>query len=332
MPRVAVWGDLHLGKLSHKVENHLELQFLCLNKMMKEVKEHGLKRVVLLGDVFDKPSVTPSIVIELIRFFLNNKEIVFDWVMGNHDRTSKAEATVDIINELATLKALPNLTIYEKPTAIDGLGFLPYPHKKPLKDTVLSFAHVDRPGARMDTGRIISEKGKWNEDHFFVIGHIHTAQKVGKRSYYTGSPFQLSFGEKVDKHWAIVSYDKKDASAFSYKKIPIPPVYELINLTISSKKQLKEIKPHPKYYKITIGEGIKLPPNFLIENPNVELRGFQVKHDKDSKVLVSDQAIQVNVTYKLEEYLDKKGLTTEEKEWCIKIVNKKIKHLIQSKN
>lgn len=322
--RLAVIGDLHLGKLDHKVDGHLGLQIHCLNKITTSIREHGLKSVVLLGDVFDKPSVTPTIVIEILRFFLKNKDLSFDWVMGNHDRTSKAEATVDILNELTTLDALPNLTIHNEPTSRGGVGFLPFPHKKPLKNTVLSFAHVDRPGARMDTGRVLSDKGEWDDKHIFVIGHIHTAQTVGKKSHYTGAPWQLSFGEQGPKHWAIVSFDPKDPKAFRYEQQPIPPVYEMHNITVNSKKQLKGLKPHPVYYKITL-DGVKLPPNFLAKNPNCEVRGFIMKRDDKAKVLVSDKAIDVKLTYKLTEFMAKKGLSEKETEWGFAFAEKALR-------
>lgn len=322
--RMAVVGDLHLGKLQHRVDGHLALQMRGLDKIMTEVRENGLSSVVLLGDVFDRPSVSPSLVIELLRFFIRNKDLQFHWVMGNHDRTSKAEATVDILLELSTLEALPNLRIYDEPTAVKGVGFLPFPHKKPLKGTVLSFAHVDRPGARMDTGRVLSSEGEWDESHTFIIGHIHTAQRVGKRTYYTGAPWQLSFGEQGPKHWAIVTYDPKDAKAFRYEEKPINPPYRMVNLTVTSKKELKGLDPHPTYYKLTL-EGVQLPPTFLVDNPNVEVRGFTVKRDETAKVLVSDKAVEVNLTYKLEEYLTKKGFSDKDVAWGVKFVDRKLR-------
>jgi hypothetical protein len=87
---------------------------------------------------------------------------------------------------------------------------------------------------------------------------------------------------------------------------------------------LKGLKPHPTYYKLTL-DGVTLPPTFLAEHPNVEVRGFTVKRDEKAKVLVSDKAIEVNLTYKLPDFLTRKGFSEDEIKWGVDFVEKKLR-------
>ena len=322
MKRFGVIGDLHLGKLNHRLEDYMALQFKTLDNIIKRIRENGLTEVVLLGDVFDSPFVNPAIIIRLIRFFRTYSDIKWTWVEGNHDRTAQIESSIDVMNELSELEALPNLRIITKPTKDGIIGFLPYPHKKPLKGTQMSIAHVDRPGARRDNGSLTKAAGEWDEDHHFVIGHIHTAQKIGK-TYYTGSPYQLSFGEGTEKHWATVTIDgNKKGATFDYKRIPIVNEYELVNLHITTKKQLKKLslKPHPTYYKIVF-DGVDVPDNFLVDHPNCFIENMAIARtsieDALASIEKSGEIIVINPTYKLPEWLTDEGFSEDEVAWVV---------------
>lgn len=318
-----VIGDLHLNKLSHKIPNHLNKQFRMLDKIMKRIQDEGITNVVLLGDVFDKPNVTPGLIIRLIMFFNKYKEQTFHWVVGNHDRTSKEEASIDILKTLSEIELLANVNLYDEPTRMGktNVGFLPYPHKNPIDGTKLSFAHIERPGSKTDSGYPIKmKKGKddWDESHTFIIGHLHTPQKI-KKTYYTGTPYQLSFGEGLKKHWGIIEFDDKGPLNFKYTRVPIRNIYNLISITVKSKKDLKQVlagDPKRDFFKLKVAADYDLPKNFLIEHPNCFAEGISngdtTIADSIEELKNSDQEVRVHITYKLKEYLEARGFNEKQ--------------------
>lgn len=326
MAKMQLWGfigDLHLNKLNRFIDNHLDLQFTTLDQIIERMKEKGITTVVLLGDVLDKPEVEIYIIIRLLEWIEKHKDLQFKWICGNHDKNSDDAVQIDLIKFLATMGAISNLDIYVEPTKDGAVSFLPYPHKKLLSKTKLGIAHCDRPNARRDNGNIIVTDGKWQEDFDFVIGHNHTNQVI-KKTRYTGSPYQLSFGEKVDKFWGFVKIKNsvKDYY-FKYKDIPIVSVYQLINLTITSKKQLKKLEPAPTYYKLTI-KGVKLPSDFFLKHPNCFQHGDLPRsvEEGDDEHEFLDNEVVIDPLYGLSEYLTRKSLDKSEIKWAIKQVKK----------
>lgn len=317
--REAVIGDLHLDKLARRIDNHLVLQFMVLRTILQRVRDEGIKTVILLGDVLDKPTVEVGLLMALIRFLDEYKDLEIIWIVGNHDRTSAESSQVDLIKFVAELGAMSHVRIVNKPLRRGTIGYLPYPHTKPLPNTWLSYAHVDRPGARTDSGRLMKgDSKKWREDHIYVIGHIHTAQTIGK-TYYTGAPYQLSFGEQGDKHWAIVEYHTDDPDSFKYTEIPIVPQYRLINVEVNRLRDLKVLTPPSTndYYKLRLTRRLKLPRNLLTRYPNAHLDGNIALASPDvSDAIQHQRAAHISPTAGLASRLKTKGFGRPDIKWA----------------
>lgn len=326
--RLAVIGDLHLGKLSALIPKHLELQMRCIDEILAKVKDEGISTVVLLGDVFDKPTVNTSILNSLLTMFVKHKDLKFHWVAGNHEKTSKEKMHIDFFAYMKKLKLIRNVKVHVKSTKIGDLAFLPYPQKTPL--AFVNFAHIERPGVALDNGHVLKSKSKWPEKSNFVIGHIHTPQTVGKNTHYTGTPFQLSFGENEDKYWAIVEYDKK-TKHFLHIPVPVQKPYTLINIHIDSKKDLKTFlkykKDEPIYYKLKVNPSIKTPSNLLTANPNILVANISSKRitQKVKTLENENDTFQVSLTHLLEDFLENQKLSKSDIKWAVKLVRKNIK-------
>jgi len=308
---LAAIGDLHLGKLAF-IHDHLERQIAHLDGIAARIRDSDADKVVLLGDVFDKPAPPPATVMAFISWIVRHRDLRFDWIAGNHDRTSSVPAQVDVISMLAETGLLDNLTVHLEPSADGEIGFLPFPHKTPLPDTILSFGHVNRPGARTDNGWSVPD-GDWNEKHWYVLGHIHTAQKKG-RTWYPGSPWQLSFGEYGDLlGWAEIRMADKPR----YRFVETDPPYRLRRVHVESEDDLGEI-PGPNdfdWFSLSFDPGIDLPDGFLQDNPHCRLANSPRKR---AEAVEEDAVEGLDLMEMLERFLRGRGLSENDVRWAMK--------------
>ena len=318
---IAAIGDFHLDKLSDLIPNHLDLQFATLDKIMRQIKDKGIKHVVLLGDVFDTINPSDEVAIRFHNWILKHKSIQFDWVVGNHDATSLDKCRVDLAKETWAASLSGQLRIHRQPTIIDKhIGFLPYPHKQPLKGVSVNFAHVDRPGAMRDNGSKTRTTGEWDEKANFVIGHIHTAQSI-KLTHYPGAPFQLSFGEQGEKFWAHIRVNTK-LKKVKFIPVLIHPEYRLHNLVISKVEDLELLPEAPDYCKLWVEPGVTIPKRLLMEKPNCVMatQGTNVSKDLADIINKMENVVPViDVKYGLSDYLQTKHNLTDKQ---MKIANR----------
>ena len=326
--RTAVIGDFHLAKLDSRVPNFQERQWDIIYRITDEIVEAEIDKVVLLGDVFDRPSPGIGIAQSLIDYFMDYKQLQFAWICGNHDKITSEPAMIDFIDFTSRLGGgLTNLSVILKPETLSEFpyaGFLPYPHKNPLPETFISFAHVERPGAKWPNGDLCTATGDWVEDHYFIIGHLHDAQDI-ENTIYTGSPFQLSWGESTNqRHWGETGFN--DNGDFFYIRHPIRPNWMLINLDVNYEEDLKAIKPDPYFYKLRIHPDLVLPTNFLANNPNcfrtqLKLQDMNKAGERTREQLEAQLEL-IKMSTGLPEYLTNLGyLTPEEVEWSVQHFN-----------
>ena len=323
----AVIGDLHLNKLRTLIPDHLERQQNTLHTILDQVQEQGLDNVVLLGDVFDVPNPATEVLLALLHFLNTYSNVHFTWLMGNHDRHSGNAAHMDLFVNLSELKHLPNLTVVTAPTKVGNVSWLPYPHKTPLAGTDLVFAHVDRPGAQYDNGMIV--KGdEWDTRHHWIIGHIHKPQRMGTHTYYTGTPYQLSFGEVPNKHWAHVTITGKGSKfQMTYTPHAIPPPYVLKPVTLTKMKHFAKVsQEHEKHsdtwFRLKVAKGLQIPNTFLRDHPRCSLAVNRSSTPETTKIEFSDDALYINPLDGLVEYLASKGLNKKQIKWATKYAKK----------
>lgn len=235
-------GDLHLtdssgkGGLASYIENHDKHVVQLMDQPLSWAAKRGIKDVVLLGDICENPRMSYEAQLALLSVL--RQDFVFHIIPGNHDMLAEdpeAGHSLQIVREFR----LPNVNIYETPTVVDKVYFLPWPHSKFKKD-LLNVAHIDVQGSVTDSGRE-NKSDKLNSSNAdALIGHIHTSQQV-RNSLYPGTLYQTNFGESADKFFAHCVYD----DGWDKSLIKVKPKYVLHTVKVTSRKTLKSVPTGP---------------------------------------------------------------------------------------
>ena len=205
--KVALIADCHFGiKKSDIPFMESQLRFYK-EQFVPELKHANIKDIFILGDVFDTRQTinvqTINVVIDLFKNIL--KDFNISIIVGNHDMYM---TTTTDINSLKILDILPNVTVYEKQTAltIDGKTILLQPWITDYSTYILTehydyaFMHADIIGFDQGGGRL-SESGLMAKELLKKVdavytGHyhngIHRQFEKGKSVTYLGAPYQLT--------------------------------------------------------------------------------------------------------------------------------------------
>lgn len=123
---------------------------------------------------------------------------------------------------------------------------------------------------------------------YLALGHIHKPQILQKDDKFTycGSPINLGFGEKSNKHLVILDFNKKD---FTKKLVNVPVLMPLLqikgdNTEIIKDKILKDEKNNPSEDSTTFME-IIYTGETLNPNLNDELSDFIKNRNKNYEIL-----------------------------------------------
>lgn len=182
------------------------------------IESMNLPFVILLGDLLERRGLIEPGCLNYLFDKIRASPRHFIILNGNHDLINlKSPETA-----LKPLKALPNVTLVDKPILLHGCAFIPYIHdldelRKALKSfegkTKVGFGHLDILG--MDYGNgIRALHGIDVETIFstfdtFISGHFHKYQmiKSGSKTFcYLGGPYSHDWGEaNQDKY--IATFD-----------------------------------------------------------------------------------------------------------------------------
>jgi DNA repair exonuclease SbcCD nuclease subunit len=202
-------GDPHV-KISNLEESQKLLDFVV---SLYTPQHEGL---VLLGDLFDTHDIVR---LRVIDFWLQNinKLSLFKNVFvlrGNHDQEGSYEreesfSAVNLLNNVS-----PNIVIIDKPTAHEGLFFMPYKSKEkdfremlpnlPKKFHTL-ICHQTFDGSKY-------ESGIWAPDAFsidlpfknIISGHLHSTQEFANVFYPGTAKWETRSDANLDKGvWEI---------------------------------------------------------------------------------------------------------------------------------
>lgn len=214
-------GDVHLG-----VNKNNPVFFktaLIYAEWIKEIcKKRNIKKIIQLGDIFHNREMVHVPAINCAHdFFETLKDFEIHITIGNHDCVYNNSSDV---NSLKLLKNWPNITVHEKVTSINGLCFCGWGTK--LEDIPENqkaiFGHFDIKGFEMNAFKI-SEHGftassLMEKCQILFSGHYHKPQVRfydKKPLVYSGSAYQLNWGESGEKKYAYVF----DSSSLKYEII-----------------------------------------------------------------------------------------------------------------
>ncbi len=308
-------GDIHGDKLKNLFPNHIELQFNEINKVINYGRREGEKHFALLGDLSENIRLSQEAECAFIRFFCYwDGKIELDVILGNHDFAENSNHSLLPFMEMQRAGVFKTIRFHEKPyvNKIDGVyhNFCPYPFKEPVKNAV-NYGHFEVSGSLRDNGMVIAKAHDVGEKENWIMGHLHTPHTVG-RVHYTGTLYQLNFGESMPKSFSILNARLKGGKVkVEIERIRTAPAFRLINLVIDSEKDLKKIEKNPLYkYRLLTNVNFETERDILGEYDNVvKMEGFKSK--KELKALVEESFIEIteqklelpSIVEELEKYL-----------------------------
>ena len=252
-------GDLHLssqnghGGFSRFLDDSDAYILSEVQRVVDAGVERGIDHAIIYGDICDGVRMSYRAHLQLVEFFRRNKDIEFHVILGNHDKFAKDSHLGHSCEVLEEFR-LKNLVIYDEPKVVkfpDGsrVNFLPFPYSD-FKNC-LNVCHLDLSGAPMDNGKP-TKSDISSKSYHVVSGHIHSSSDF-KNTHYSGTLYQLNFGENVDrKGYHVIECDGGDAEV-TY--IPFTPRYELRTVVVDNASILSTLNSKDVFYRLLLPEG-----------------------------------------------------------------------------
>lgn len=308
-------SDLHIGeygKFTSRTDTALKVLGIMSELCVKE-------RVPLLhcGDLFhSSDKISPELLCKITDTFqkLATKDFIILSITGNHGSPVIHKIGVkDFISyDKAFMKAFPTLlysldyqhfrlnyqkhVVYGVPYIDNNIGLSDYLKSitlNPKKKNIL-LLHTDYPGAKDTDGREIDSVENLNLNtlnrfDLILCGHIHKPQRLGKKVYMIGAPYQQRRTDKDCKlgYWKVYS----DLSM-----------------------EFVELKGFPKFIDVESEDEIKDDGNY-----------YTVLPKKTSNLVNTNHKITKQLSKKAlaRKYLKEKGITEQDKkELLIDILKK----------
>lgn len=239
-------GDLHLGSSLQRYIPGLDDMILdMVQSVVSAGKRKGATQVIFYGDVSHHPgrdTISDLCLGRLIDLFTAEPDLTFHVLKGNHDHKADGDNSLHALKVLAE-KAVPNLFVYDHESVVydafadTPIKFCPWPSTE-TSSKCLNVLHTDHVGAKLDSGTPVLEGFKAR--HLSVVGHIHTAQVVGK-AHYSGTLHQTTFGESPDKFYHLIDWTG-DPTTSKVKLVPFQGPYRLGNVVIATQEDMESFR------------------------------------------------------------------------------------------
>ena len=214
--RVALLTDTHFGVRNDSLMFHNYMREFYTNVFFPYLKENNIKRIVHLGDTFDRRKYMNfnSFALCCEYFFepLKAMGIEVDMLVGNHDTFYKNTNKINS-PELLIAEKYPNIRIYSEPAEIDIGGMstfmLPWINAENKTDCFdmikksearIVMSHLELSGFEMYKGQhSFHGMATTGFDNFEQVlsGHYHTRSTKGNIRYL-GAPYEMTWGDYND--------------------------------------------------------------------------------------------------------------------------------------
>ena len=274
--RILHTSDWHLGKRLFKLDRSPE-HSLFLDWLLQTLIHEKIDVLLIAGDIFDTPT-PPHQALEVFYNFLHRVSIETKTdtyiIAGNHDSGLLLEAPSRLLtfhrvkiwgklsenpqdhwltltkgNEAIDLCALPFFRSYELlPNGEgDALEVLEkYLTHRTGAPRLLMLHHLAGMFEAAGSEQVISLSGvdsipsaHLEGFDYVALGHIHKPQKIGKNSYYSGSPIPMRFSETQRK--SVILIDIKESEVQS-TVLPIPVFRDLFIVKADETNYLEKLK------------------------------------------------------------------------------------------
>jgi len=273
-------GDLHFKSQNLHITTKMASQIITKIKILK------IKRVVILGDVFDRfehlqmrPFNIVTKWIKEITSIIGASNLYI--LVGNHDRINNKIYLTDESPFISMKDWKEPPVIVDKPILeqIDGLKFIFCPYVAPGRfsealctidfkwnEITAVFAHQEIKHCKLSQFAVSTHGDKWSIDKCPLFsGHIHDYARLKDNIWYVGTPIQHNFGDPEDKALMLLRIGKKEMkseSTYEYKVKDINYHYHIdryqLNIPLKVKMELtykqakKFVIPKNKELKLTI--------------------------------------------------------------------------------
>ena len=207
--RMIAFTDLHVSA------NTLDRARLVLARV-GELAEQYNATIVCLGDFWhQRGHLSVRQLDGLLDEFHRWQGIQTIIIPGNHDQVS-VDGTV---HGVRVFEAFPNFTIATEPILWEQskVAFLPWREEPGAQAAMFEalegddwtvFAHAEVQGATTNGAHIAPGRVSLKQIEAKTVacycGHYHARQKLGKHTWYIGSPFEMNFGERGMPHGVAV--------------------------------------------------------------------------------------------------------------------------------
>lgn len=216
MSKIVIITDLHLGIHKNNLKFLKSQMDYFENEFIPYLKNNNIKKVFILGDIFDnRQSLNIFVFREFLRkFFDKMKSFELHILLGNHDIYYNTEISV---HSLDLFKDYENVNIYEniEKITIDNREILMIPWQignfSITEKADIAMGHLDLSGFNMYKQKI-SDEGispiKFYENFKLTFsGHFHI-RSIKTNNYsdiiYVGSPYQLTRNDSGEDRGFVV--------------------------------------------------------------------------------------------------------------------------------
>lgn len=296
--RAVVVGDLHLDALrKHFGQDSIDYQIFEVRKAYDYAVKHDIRHVIHQGDVSDKSHLSRyanSQFVALLHEY-SVAGVHSHVIKGNHDVEHKEEHSLKPMETLIESGMLKGVTVYSDPklVMVDGVPcyFAPFPCHKGITEVSKGFGHFEVEGSTRDNGMVctVGKLDSSESNTIWDLGHLHTPHIVGDKYHYTGTLYQMNFGESLPKFFTDLNVRyENDKLDITRERIPNDPEFKFFNIEVYSIDDLAGVSDNPKYlYKLFLQQDVVLPANYQLKHDNV----VDVVKFKNKDELIKLQAI-----------------------------------------
>lgn len=213
LTEVAILGDQHFGVRSDSPHFHNNMELFFSKVFFPQLEEHGIKKVINVGDVFDNRKKIDMLTANKARkyFFdpLAKANIHMDIIAGNHDLFYREQSDVTALREI--LAQYKNIKFYTEPAIVDDLVYIPWINKSNREETfkfisknadknTVAFGHLELVGHQMYRGNVAlhgDDPASFKDFEHVYSGHYHHRSTQGNITY-VGSISQHTWADYGD--------------------------------------------------------------------------------------------------------------------------------------
>jgi DNA repair exonuclease SbcCD nuclease subunit len=269
MLKVLTIGDPHFGRQPSFLKPGYWRK--CVSDMLQAALDAALKAkvdvIVILGDVFDNNTPKPKDHAEFVDFVFKAHESGLKVIVlrGNHDYEDSESNALEPYEKMRGM-----IKVINKPTMLklNGVMCKFYPWQPPdvhedlgaikSKTPMLVFHHTEAHGSKMDNGWL-ADGFHPDARHFYVGGHLHTWQLVGKRAIYPGVALVHHWNHDPKGFMLLKANVEGNKLRVSHTQLPYVPPFWMRELSLADYRKAAKTDKRRVYYRTILEPGDDVP-------------------------------------------------------------------------